>query len=279
MANPEMSVNVATENEISLAADVAAGVVVGILVVEDGVVEFDLAVVDDGDGAATDGLDEDLVVLVEFDEPEGDDNSVAVDVEESEPDDTFVDVAGAGDVTVAADAAGAGAVVIVAVEPPVAQSSDFHNDASATLAFTPGSESPVTRSGVAPVVHTQHGSPSSWPFVWPSPSESAWQSASVHLLPAFLNAVPKSLRSLSDPSGSRCPTAGTFGTSAPFGMRATNLGDADAVESIAAAQTAPATKKRSFIGWDCERIDWLVWVCGPKLIEKCDGHSSTIRSS
>ena len=53
------------------------------------------------------------------------------------------------------------------------------------LALEPASETSDVCSGTSsPPVQTQHGSPSSRPFVWPSPSVSARQSASVHTKPA-----------------------------------------------------------------------------------------------
>jgi NAD(P)-dependent dehydrogenase (short-subunit alcohol dehydrogenase family) len=47
-----------------------------------------------------------------------------------------------------------------------------------------GFDRPEVNMGALPCVHTQHGSPISRPFDWPSPSESAWHSALVHLRPA-----------------------------------------------------------------------------------------------
>ena len=70
-----------------------------------------------------------------------------------------------------------------------------------------GCEIPVVRDGVAPVVHTQFGSPSSSPFVNPSPSVSAWHSAVVQERPAAAKAFPKSLRA-PPPPDDVCPTPG-----------------------------------------------------------------------
>ncbi len=48
----------------------------------------------------------------------------------------------------------------------------------------------VENVGALPFVQTQFGSPSSWPFVNPSPSLSFWQSPDVHLCPAALKSFP-----------------------------------------------------------------------------------------
>lgn len=89
-----------------------------------------------------------------------------------------VDEAAAASVDVTGDAVGAAASLVpveseVAVvdEPP--QFTFAHKLGSDVLDASLGCETPVVQRGVAPTVHSQHGSPSSWPFVWPSPSVSA----------------------------------------------------------------------------------------------------------
>ena len=52
----------------------------------------------------------------------------------------------------------------------------------------------LPRQLLAPLVKAQHGSPSSYPLVIPSPSESAAQSAGVHCFPAAAKARPKGFR-------------------------------------------------------------------------------------
>ena len=61
-----------------------------------------------------------------------------------------------------------------------------HNDAFDMDEGSPGCESPVDQSvtGFDVWFHTQHGSPSSWPFVWPSPSESIMHSDVTHCSPS-----------------------------------------------------------------------------------------------
>ena len=48
---------------------------------------------------------------------------------------------------------------------------------------SPGLVISVVLSGTSPCCHTQRGSPSSSPFVYPSPSESILHSVEVHLFP------------------------------------------------------------------------------------------------
>jgi hypothetical protein len=76
-------------------------------------------------------------------------------------------------------------------------------------------------TGLVVMTHWQHGSPSSCPFVWPSPSESAMHSALVHTLLALLNALPKAFVAEDRPVPSVCPIAATPGTLAPLGILAT----------------------------------------------------------
>jgi hypothetical protein len=47
---------------------------------------------------------------------------------------------------------------------------------------TPGCDNIVVFSGCLPEDQTQFGSPSSWPLLIPSPSESFWHSDTVHIL-------------------------------------------------------------------------------------------------
>lgn len=57
-----------------------------------------------------------------------------------------------------------------------------HRDESDFNVASPGCETPVVQSttSLEPLTHAQHGSPSSWPLVCPSPSVSAWQNSFVH---------------------------------------------------------------------------------------------------
>ena len=54
---------------------------------------------------------------------------------------------------------------------------------------SPGMLMSSVKAGVVPGVHVQHGSPSSRPLLWPSPSWSALQRVSVHCSPAATNAT------------------------------------------------------------------------------------------
>lgn len=95
---------------------------------------------------------------------------------------------------------GVGAVVevesvSVAAEDALVSASQLmfaHKLGSDVSVASEGWETPVVQHGASPElsVHTQHGSPSSWPLVCPSPSVSAWHSDTVHSLPAFSKAFP-----------------------------------------------------------------------------------------
>lgn len=56
------------------------------------------------------------------------------------------------------------------------------SDESDFSVASPGCETPVVQSttSLEPWTQAQHGSPSSWPLVCPSPSVSAWQNSVVH---------------------------------------------------------------------------------------------------
>mmetsp|Transcript_3332 Transcript_3332/g.20795 ORF Transcript_3332/g.20795 Transcript_3332/m.20795 type:complete len:201 (-) Transcript_3332:1208-1810(-) len=66
---------------------------------------------------------------------------------------------------------------------------------------------PSTSPG-ASALHEQHGSPSSSPFVRPSPSESIRHNASVHRNPAFFKSSPNAFNGMLPPLQLRCPTPG-----------------------------------------------------------------------
>merc|ERR1719203_2391955 len=69
----------------------------------------------------------------------------------------------------------------------------------------PGCEIKVVRAGVPPRRQMQSGSPSSTPLDWPSPSESAWHSATVHSWFSAAKALPKGFV-LPPPERALCPT-------------------------------------------------------------------------
>lgn len=134
---------------------------------------------------------------------------------------------------------GAGAGVVAAAPP--SHDTLAHNDGSDSMVASPGCETPVVHSTAlfGPATNVQHGSPSSWPFVWPSPSESAAQSSAVHRRPAASKASPNALRG-PPPIVSMWPRASTPATFAPFGKRATNSGRAVTDEVVASASTRTA---------------------------------------
>lgn len=64
-----------------------------------------------------------------------------------------------------------------------------------TESAKPGCEISDVRAGTAPGVHTQSGSPSSIPFVNPSPSESSRQNVVDHVRPFAAKSTPNEFRS------------------------------------------------------------------------------------
>jgi hypothetical protein len=129
------------------------------------------------------------------------------------------------------------------------QATFAHRLSSDVLDESSGCETPSVQSttGFVSISHSQHGSPSSWPFVWPSPSVSASQSSLVHLLPASEKASPNAFVAASSPVPSGCPIAGTSGTLPPLGSIATNSNEASAVGASTAAP-ANAERKQRVLG-------------------------------
>jgi hypothetical protein len=116
---------------------------------------------------------------------------------------------------------------------------------------SPGCETPSVHCTTALVstTHSQHGSPSSWPLVWPSPSESCAQKSAVHSWPADAKSSPKSLLA-PPPLGLTCPSASTPGTLAPFGSSAGYVGRA----ATPPTKARPITRAAACIvgGWEEE---------------------------
>ncbi|GMF62043.1 unnamed protein product [Phytophthora fragariaefolia] len=128
-----------------------------------------------------------------------------------------------GLVVTGGDVVTGGEVVLGAEVGVVLQMMFAHKLGSDVLVASLGCDTPVVHRTTALVVafHSQQGSPSSWPFVWPSPSVSAIQRATVHFFPALEKALPKALVADDLPVPSVCPIAGTPATFPPFGIRAT----------------------------------------------------------
>ena len=88
----------------------------------------------------------------------------------------------------------------------------FHSIVRSLFPATPGcprfSHGQSSTCPGASALHEQHGSPSSSPFVRPSPSESIRHNASVHRNPAFFKSSPNAFNGMLPPSQLRCPTPG-----------------------------------------------------------------------
>ena len=111
---------------------------------------------------------------------------------------------------------------------------------SRMLVANPGCDAPWKIVSLPPSgVHVQHGSPSSMPFVIPSPSLSCMHSSFVHWYPVLLSASPNGFSGRLPPMQLLCPTPAQFGalfshpatpgghaTLFPFGMCAASMGNA-----------------------------------------------------
>lgn len=105
---------------------------------------------------------------------------------------------------------------------PLARANPSHESAtwaSSAAVCTPGCVMPVSNWGTNPGSHTHSGSPSSWPFVLPSPSESIVQSARDHLCPLAAKSEPNALRA-PPPAARVWPMPGPPGTLSAFGSSA-----------------------------------------------------------
>jgi hypothetical protein len=140
------------------------------------------------------------------------------------------------------DSAEASLSVVSTVEAP---HKFAHRLGSDVLEASSGCETPSVHctTGFVSISHSQQGSPSSWPFVWPSPSVSASHSSLVHLLPAAENSSPKVFVAADLPVPSGCPIAGTSGTLPPLGIIFTNFFEASASE-VSSAVSASAQASR-----------------------------------